>query len=399
MILHVDMDAFYASVEEREQPELIGKPLIVGGSASGRGVVCAANYAAREFGVHSAMPASQAVRLCPDATFLKPRMDFYAGVSKQIREIFYRYTPLVEPLSLDEAFLDATGSEQLFGTVEEIGRRIKSDIRSELNLVASVGVAPNKFLAKLASDLDKPDGFTVIKADEVQSTIDPLPVGRIWGVGRVTKARMAELGIHTIADLRARSEEQLTSAFGSSGLHFWRLARGIDDRKVEPDREAKSISHETTFATDVTDQDQLSAWLLELTEQVASRLRDKSITGRTVQIKVRYHDFTTITRSRSLAAPTNQTDRLWHAARELLNTQLPDRPLNVRLIGMGVTNLQHGGSTQLELFGDDEPEDDERGSKLDQMADSIRNRFGVDALRRASSVQHEAKHDVQPRPE
>ena len=399
MILHVDMDAFYASVEEREQPALAGKPLIVGGSADGRGVVCAANYAAREFGVHSAMPTAKAIRLCPDAVILRPRMEFYADISQQIREIFHRYTPVVEPLSLDEAFLDASGSVALFGSVESIGRQIKNDIRSELNLVASVGVAPNKFLAKLASDLEKPDGFTVIRADAVQATLDPLPVKRIWGVGRVTQARMAELGIHTICDLRSRSMDELQQAFGSSSNRYWHLARGLDDRKVEPDREAKSISHETTFATDVESMDELLAWLMELTEQVATRLRNKGVTGRTVQLKLRYHDFSTITRSHSLTAPTNQTDRLWNAARTLLTTQLPDRRLQVRLIGMGVTNLQHGGPDQLELFAD-EPEDaSDRGARLDTLADEIRGRFGTDALRRASVVQHDARHDAQPRPE
>ena len=275
MILHVDMDAFYASVEERDQPEIAGRPLIVGGSAESRGVVAAANYPAREFGVHSAMATSKALRLCPDAVVLPPRMEWYSRIARQIREIFHRYTPEIEPLSLDEAFLDATGSVQLFGSVEEIGRKIKQDIWSELRLIASVGVAPNKFLAKLASDMDKPDGFTVITADVIQETLDPLPVTRIWGVGRVTAQKFHALGIHTISDLRQKSLEQLGKQFGSHGKHFWQLARGIDDRMVVPDRKAKSVSHETTFPTDIEDPDQLRAWLLELTEQVARRLRNR----------------------------------------------------------------------------------------------------------------------------
>ena len=273
MILHVDMDAFYASVEEREQPELRGRPVIVGGTPEGRGVVAAANYEARKFGVHSAMSTARALDLCPKAVVLSPRMSFYADVSRQIREIFHRYTPVVEPLSLDEAFLDATASTQLFGSVETIGRSIKNDIRSELNLVASVGVAPNKFLAKLASDLDKPDGFTVIDEDQIQQTLAPLSVTRIWGVGKATKQKFDAISVQTIGQLQALPIDELEKSFGKNGRHFWNLARGIDNRIVVADREAKSISHETTFHSDIRDMDILRAWLLELTEQVAQRLR------------------------------------------------------------------------------------------------------------------------------
>lgn len=399
MILHVDMDAFYASVEEREQPHLAGKPLIVGGTPDGRGVVCAANYAAREFGVHSAMPTATAIRKCPDATIIPPRMDFYADVSRQIREIFHRYTPVVEPLSLDEAFLDVNGSTKLFGTVENIGRQIKAEIKSELSLVASVGVAPNKFLAKLASDLQKPNGFTIIEPEKVQSTLDPLPVQRIWGIGKVTTQRMAKIGIRTIADLRRLSREELQNQFGAAGLKFWNLARGIDDREVEADRRAKSVSHETTFASDVEDIDELSAWLLELTELVAARLRRKGIVGGTIHLKIRYHDFDTYTRSRSLPSATNKTDLLWATAKHLLFSELPERPLKVRLIGMGVSNLRTGQHQQLELFADDHHEDNSRPSRLDELTDEIRQRFGSAALRRASTVEHNAKHRAQPRPE
>ena len=262
MILHVDMDAFYASVEEREQPELVGKPLIVGGTPEGRGVVAAANYAARNFGIHSAMATSRALQLCPNVIILRPRMELYAEVSKQIRNIFHRYTPVVEPLSLDEAFLDATGCEKLFGSVGSIGRKIKQDIRKELNLIASVGVAPNKYLAKLASDMDKPDGFTMITADAIDATLEPLPVSRIWGVGKVTKQKFDSLNIQTIGQLKQLSVDELKTHFGASGEHFWKLARGIDDRQVIADREAKSISHETTFAVDVVDMEVLRAWLM-----------------------------------------------------------------------------------------------------------------------------------------
>jgi DNA polymerase-4 len=235
MILHVDMDAFYASVEERDNPRLVGKPVIVGGKPEGRGVVAAANYEIRKFGVHSAMPTSQALRLCPAAIVLPPRMDYYAEISRQIREIFDRYTPLVEPLSLDEAFLDVTGSAGLFGPAVEIGRRIKQHIKQELNLVASVGVAPNKFLAKIASDLNKPDGFLVVEQDRVQEFLDPLPVGRLWGVGRVSNTVLEGFGIRTIGQLRAQSANVLRQKFGKTGDHLWQLAHGIDSRPVVPD--------------------------------------------------------------------------------------------------------------------------------------------------------------------
>ena len=397
MILHVDMDAFYASVEERDDPSLRGKPLIVGGAPDGRGVVAAANYAVRKFGVHSAMPTSKALLLCPHANVLHPRMEHYAEISQKIREIFHRYTPEVEPLSLDEAFLDATGCVQLFGSVETIGRAIKQDIWDELNLIASVGVAPNKFLAKLASDMDKPDGFTVIQADCVQNVLDPLPVTRIWGVGKVTKQMFDKIGVTTIGELRLLTVEQLRQTFGQSGEHFWRLARGIDDREVIPDRAAKSISHETTFPADIRDIDVLRAWLLELTEQVSRRLRNNNIRGRTVQLKVRYGNFDTITRSKSLTEPTNVTDQLWAVVSELFASGLPARPLIVRLIGMGVSNLQPTQAVQRSLF--DDAETDDRGAKLDAVADQIRNRFGNTSLRRASTCRHKAKHKPRPRPE
>jgi DNA polymerase-4 len=300
MILHVDMDAFYASVEERDDPSLVGKPVIVGGTPEGRGVVAAANYEARKFGVHSAMASARAHRLCPHAIVIRPRIDYYAQVSSQIREIFEQFTPQIEPLSLDEAFLDATGSESLFGPSAEIGMQVKKRIRVELQLVASVGVAPNKFLAKIASDVRKPDGFVIVEPDEVQAFLDPLPVGRIWGVGKVTGQVFDNLGIKTIGQLRSLSLESLNELFGASGEHYWRLARGIDNRPVVPDREARSISHETTFADDITEMDVLRAWLVDLVEQVARWLRHHDLRGRTVDIKVRFADFTTISRSLTL---------------------------------------------------------------------------------------------------
>ena len=380
MIIHVDMDAFYASVEERDRPKLCGKPVIVGGTPEGRGVVAAANYVVREFGVHSAMPTSTALRLCPDAIVLRPRIDYYAEISQQIHDVFHHYTPLVEPLSLDEAFLDVTGSVQLFGSADEIGRRIKQDIKDEVQLVASAGIAPNKFLAKLASDLDKPDGFVSVQADAIQEFLDPLSVGRIWGVGRVTGEALDQLGIKTIRQLRNIPRESLDRRFGKMGEHVWNLARGIDNRAVVPDREAKSISHETTFARDVEDIEILRSWLMALTEQVARRLRRHSLRGRIIQLKVRYNDFDTITRSQSLPEPTNSTDVLWQVASGLLDSRLPNRRLCVRLIGIGVSNIDDSDHKQQLMFDE---EGGGRSEKLDEVTDQIKDRFGTDAIRRA----------------
>jgi DNA polymerase-4 len=395
MILHVDMDAFYASVEERDDPRLVGKPVVVGGPAESRGVVAAANYVARTFGVHSAMPAVTARRLCPQAIFLPVRMEHYARVSQQIREIFEQYTPLVEPLSLDEAFLDVTGSQALFGSPVEIGRRIKQQIQGELQLVASVGVAPNKFLAKIASDLEKPDALVLVEPQRVQEFLDPLPVGRLWGVGRVTGKVFDRLGIRTIGQLRGLPVETLNDLFGSSGEHYWQLAHGIDERRVVPDREAKRISHETTFAADINDMEVLRAWLLELVEQVARRLRRQGLKGRTVELKVRFSDFQTISRSITLDEPTNITQELWLASVELLTTRLPSRHLAVRLLGMGVSGLDANSSQGL-LFDQGQRQ---KQKQLDDVADHIQARFGRSALGRASGLAHQPRHKPRPPPE
>lgn len=389
MILHVDMDAFYAAVEQRDDPSLVGKAVIVGGSAEGRGVVAAASYEARQFGVHSAMAAAQAKRLCPAAVFLKPRIAHYASVSRQIREIFEQYTPLVEPLSLDEAFLDVRGSEPLFGPAAEIGRRIKTQIRSELRLVASVGVAPTKFVAKIASDLRKPDGFVVVNPEEVQGFLDPLPVGRLWGVGQVTGRTFARLGIRTIGQLRQLPMPTVQQLFGPAGEHYWRLAQGLDERRVVPDREAKSISHETTFAEDIADGELLRAWLVELVEQVARRLRRHGLQGRTVELKVRYADFKTISRSLTLPEPSHATQELLAAGIELLTQRLPPRGMAVRLLGFGVTKFDESGGTQRLLF--DEPERT-RNRELDRVADQITQKFGKRAIHRGGGLDQRPNH-------
>jgi DNA polymerase IV len=383
MILHVDMDAFYASVEERDDPRLVGQPVIVGGTPERRGVVAAANYAARRFGVHSAMAAATARRLCPQAVVLPPRMQHYADISRQIRAIFARYTPLMEPLSLDEAFLDTSGSEHLFGDAATIGRRIKQEIHDEIRLVASVGVAPNKFLAKIASEVEKPDGFVVVAPDMVQAFLDPLPLGRLWGVGRVTGATFARLGIDTIGQLRTLSQATLEQLAGSTGTKLWQLAHGIDDRRVVPDREAKTISHETTFAANIADPASLRAWLLELTEQVGRRLRRHELSGRTVHIKVRSADFHTITRARTLPRPTNVTQELWQAAAEIFDEYAAKKSLSIRLLGMGVSGLGANQKAQQQLFDN---EDHHKQGQLDSVADAIQERFGGQALRRGTRL-------------
>ncbi len=383
MILHCDMDAFYASVEERDRPELVGKPVIVGGSPEKRGVVSAANYVARRYGVHSAMPSATARRLCPNGVYLPPRISYYAEISKQIRGVFERFTPLVEPLSLDEAFLDVTGSEPLFGSASEIGQKIKKAVREEVGLVVSVGVAPNKFLAKIASDFKKPDGFFVVEPEHVQEFLDPLPVERLWGVGKQSSKVFEKLGIRTIGQLRQWPVETLKSRFGSQGEHLWQLAHGVDDSAVVPEREAKSISHETTFERDIDDLEVLRAWLIELTEQVAWRLRRHGLKGRTVHLKVRFADFSLITRSQTLPSTTDITDELWQTADAMLCIRLPSSHLPIRLIGMGVSGFDTTGLTQGLLFDQDERK---KQTDLDAATDQIREKFGMGALRRAAAI-------------
>ena len=384
-ILHIDMDAFYASVEEREQPGLAGRPIIVGGAPRGRGVVSAANYAARRFGVHSAMPMTRAVRLCPQAVCLPVRMPLYAAVSQQIREIFNRYTPLVEPLSLDEAFLDVTESERLFGPAADIARAIKQAIRDELSLVASVGIAPNKFVAKIASDVDKPDGFVEVKPDEVQAFLDPLPVSRVWGVGKTTGKELDRVGITTIRQLRQQAESVLLDRFGKFGSHLWQLAQGIDNRAVVSDTEAKSISNETTFDSDIGQRDTLLAWLMELTEQVCWRLRQHELYGRTVQIKLRFPDFSTITRSHTLEEATQQTSQIWQTVVELFDKAMHKETRPLRLVGVGLSGLgdkTHRPQVQADMFA--QPKDG-RQTQLDEVADAIKSRFGSNGIRRGTS--------------
>ena len=381
MILHIDMDAFYASIEERDRPGLRGKPMVVGGNPHKRGVVAAANYAARRHGIHSAMPTAQAKRLCPHLIVLPPRHGYYAQVAQHIRDIFHRYTPLVEPLSLDEAFLDVKHSHRLFGEAGDIGGRIKREIREELRLTASVGVAHNKFLAKVASDVGKPDGFLAINPAQVQSFLDPLPVTKLWGVGRVGGQRLQKRGIHTIGELRASPRSLLEELFGKSGIHLWELAHGIDERPVIPDHKAKSLSCETTFAEDITDVEILRGRLLDLTRQVAERLRRNRLRGRTVHVKIRFSNFRTITRSHTLTRATDVTQELWNTGLLLMIRNLPFEQRGVRLLGFSIGGFDSAEARQADLFS--EPA---RQNKLDTVSDWIAARFGSAAVTRAAEL-------------
>lgn len=380
-IIHVDMDAFYASVEQHDNPALKGKPVIVAGSPASRGVVSAASYEARTFGVHSAMPASQAHRLCPNGVFLPVRMSRYVDVSRQIRTIFHRYTPDVEPLSVDEAFLDVTGCIKLFGSADMIGRRLKDDIKAETGLIASVGIAENKFLAKLASDLDKPDGFVLITPENKQAVLDPLDIRRIWGIGKVTAQALRNAGIQTIAHLRQADPKALTRILGNQTAHILDLSQGIDNRPVEPYTQAKSISAEQTFAADIADKDTLLAVLLTQTEEIAQRLRAEGLQGRTVTLKIRYGDFKTLTRSTTLDQPTDITQTLRQEAQKLFSQWHKTRPGALRLLGVGISNLSAEGSGQKMLF--DAPRD-EKQKKLDSAFDSIRKKYGDNSLKHGS---------------
>ncbi len=375
-ILHADMDAFYASIEQRDRPELRGKPVIVGGEGR-RGVVATASYEARKFGVRSAMPGSRARALCPAGIFVAPRMEVYAAVSDQVLGILQRYTPLIEPLSLDEAFLDVTGTEALFGDGRAIAGRIRADVRKETGLTVSVGVATSKYVAKVASDLRKPDGLVVVPAGGERAFLAPLPVGRLWGAGPVTQERLKASGVATIGDVARLSREALAALVGEAAAeHYHALSSGLDPREVEPDREAKSISHETTFPEDVASDERCGRVLLELSEAVGRRLRRHGIRGDVVRLKLRYPPFETHTRQRKLGAPTDDDMEIYRTARELLRGTRPSgRP--VRLLGVGVAGITEGPRARQGLLFD-EPE--EKSRSLLRAMDAIRDRFGDDAI-------------------
>ena len=383
-ILHVDMDAFYAAVEQFDHPEFKGRPVIVGADpkdGTGRGVVAACSYEAREFGIHSALPISQAWRRCPSAVYLRPRFDRYKEVSGTIMEIFRRYTDLVEPLSIDEAFLDVSGSTKLMGSAEQIARDIKATIRKETGLTASVGVAPNKFLAKIASDLRKPDALVVVPEGGIERFLADLPISKLWGVGPKTAARLEPLGIRTVGELAAKPRATMVQTLGASGDHLWRLARGEDDRPVVSEWEPKSISNETTFEKDTRDHGRLLDTLRRLSDKVAGRLRRQRYRTRRVTLKLRYASFTTYTRQTSLPEPIDTGNEIFETVRNLFEQFSLDE--SVRLIGVGTGNLIREGEQpeQLALFSKAP-----RGDRLADALDEIHERYGDSSLRRGSEL-------------
>ncbi|WP_221250446.1 DNA polymerase IV [Desulfuromonas versatilis] len=388
-IIHLDMDAFYASVEQRDRPELKGKPVIVGGSRE-RGVVCACSYETRAFGVRSAMAVARALRLCPQALVLPVRMARYQQVSAEIFEIFGRYTDCIEKLSIDEGFLDVTGSERLFGPARQIAERLRAEVRAETGLAVSAGVASNKFLAKVASELAKPDGLLEVPADQVDQFLLPLPVSRIWGVGRVTAERLERRGWRTIRELRAVPLEQLQRLLGAAGEQVYRLARGLDERPVVADEPIKSIGAEETFERDLRVPEALARELLALCERVAARLRRRGLVGRCVTLKVKYADFSAVSRSLTLERGLDSALAIQAEALRLLGrTEAGSRP--VRLLGVSLAQLEAGQAAQPELFGEEQRR---RQSALDQAVDRLRERFGESGIRRATLLEGSPRPSV-----
>ncbi len=378
-VLHVDMDAFYASVEQRDNPELKGKPLVVGGTGN-RGVVAAASYESRQFGVRSAMPMREARRRCPDLLAVRPRMAVYKSVSKQVFEIFRRYSPIVEGLSLDEAFIDVTGSLSLFGDGEHIARRIKQDIFDATGLTASVGVATNKLVAKIASDLDKPDGLVVVANDAVNATLDPLDVSVIPGIGRETLAKLQRSGVQTVADLRLADDKVLRPVFGRYTDKTRARASGIDDRAVEPDRDEKSISAEETFDRDLESTAEIERALLKLAERATTRMRRAGLQPGTIHVKIRESDFTTHTRQVRLRPPSASTDVVYATGRKLVaEWRSLHAGARLRLLGIGGSDLS--AAEQQDLFAEEASPDE-----VDETVDRIRERFGDAAVGRARSL-------------
>jgi DNA polymerase-4 len=379
-VLHVDMDAFYASVEQHDDPKLAGLPVIVGWSG-GRGVVAAASYEVRRFGVRSAMPMSNALRLCPDAVCVRPRMQRYQEVSALVFSVFREITPLVQGLSLDEAFLDVTASTALLGSGTDIARRIKRRIRELTGLSASVGVAPNKLVAKIASELEKPDGLTVVPYEKIRAVLDPLSVRRLPGLGRKTGARVEAAGIHTLGELRGAPDALLWPIFGRYSAWIRERASGVDERPVQPDTEDKSLSAEDTFEADIADPRLLQRELARLADLAGSRLRGRGLVAGCIGVKIRRDDFSTFTRQRAVAPPTGEGRAIGGVAAELLSRWLAANPeAKLRLLGVVLTELTP--AAQLGLF-----EDRTGPARLDAALDEVRARFGSQALRRGNTIE------------
>jgi DNA polymerase-4 len=397
-ILHVDLDAFFASVEQRDRPELRGKPVIVGAPPDQRGVVSTCSYEARAFGVRSAMPSREAFQRCPQGVFLPPDMPRYAAASRRVFQIFDRFTPLVEPVSIDEAFLDVTGSRLLFGDARAIAEQIRAAIRSEVGLTASAGIAGNKFLAKLASEVNKPDGLAEVPRDRagILAFLAPQPVDRLWGVGKVLRDRLAQHGYRTIGDVQRATEADLSSVIGGHVAgHLLRLAFGEDEREIETDFEEKSLSREHTFPVDCRDAEQMRSQLRDLAEDVGRRLRETGKFAGVAKVKLRWADFQTLTRQRAFAVPVCDDNSLRHMALELFEAEPRIQP--VRLIGFGVSGLTEQRQEQLSLF--EGPADRRsRDESLSHAVDYLRERLGGDPVVRADAVRETAARKKQSYP-
>lgn len=348
-ILHCDMDSFYASVHVRDDPSLVGRPVIIGGSPEGRGVVAAASYEVRKYGVHSAMPAARAVRLCPQAVFIKPDFRRYRAESEKIFDIFRRFTPVIQPVSIDEAYLDVSEHLEPWGSATAAANEIRRQVREERGLTVSIGVGPNRLIAKIASDFGKPDGLTVVKPGRVQAFLDPLQVRSLPGVGPATERRIKRAGIETIGELRALPLDRLEKLFGRHGGTLYRYSRGIDERPVRTRRSRKSLSSERTYPRDLVQLEQMGAEIERLAVRVASGLQKKELSACTLTVKIRYGDFTTLTRSRTLNGPTNEAAVIASHARALLRHSEAGKR-SVRLLGVGASNLVRGNVEQLRLF-------------------------------------------------
>ena len=384
-IVHVDMDAFFASIEQRDDPALKGKPVVVGAdpkNGRGRGVVSTCSYEARKFGIHSAMPVSKAFVLCPQAVFVPPDIEKYSLASHEAYEIFYQFTPQVEPVGIDEAFLDITKSFHLFGTPQNACRELKKRIKEKILVTASAGLAPNKFLAKIASDLNKPDGFTEIKPDDIAAVIWPLSVGKISGIGKKSEVFLNLRGVKTVGDLARADIKLMREWFGNCADNMHALANGHDTGDVSTGAKAKSVSNETTFETDLFDKEKIMAALLELSDKVSMRLREYSFKGRTITLKLRFSDFTTYVRSITIEKPTNFCDNIFSAIKGLYNA-FPVSLQPVRLVGVKVSNLDCDGG-QIYLF---DKESDEKKEKKHIAVARIRSKFGEDAIVRAKTIQ------------
>jgi len=385
------MDAFFASVEQLLNPEWLGKPVIVGAdpqSGRGRGVVSAASYEARKYGVHSAMPISRAYKLCPDGVYVTPHGHLYQHYSQQVFTILSKFSPLVEPLSIDEAFLDMTGTLHIYENVPAMGVTLKSEIKKISGLPASVGIAPSKSVAKIASDLHKPDALTIVEPDTVQDFLDPLPVTKLWGIGEKTFASLSKLGIHTVYQLRTYPPDLLKQKFGKMGQHIINMATGTDQREVIPEEDVKSVSNEVTFDEDQMDFELIKKTVFSLSEKVAGRLRRSGIQGKTVHLKIRFHDFKTYTRSYSLPGYINLTEEIYKTSLFLLDEFDPPE-IPVRLLGVGISNLINESGKQLNLW----EMDMDKKLKLEKVMDQIQDKFGKNSISHAEGLRNKKERN------